>query len=307
MIIEIDFANDLLELIEEELNNCEKRSQIQLFKRNSVIRSADLEWMNKYQNFSFPIYSLNSTNTLSIYREYYDLLVNDWKINHPTLVEKGIEKTIMNLMDTDIFSETIYYAINDKVSKLVYQYNDVLKSTVETNRLFGIEDEERILLIHLKKYQEILNSENKQIQIFHGIVLNKSISDNILRIYIRFIKLRLEMLNPSFIELKEEFVKIPTKFVWKGSQKDLCELFVELRKNNWIDELQWGDISKSAKAICNLFDLSLTRKNDTSDVEQSFYQILKGKHNPITKEREYNEVLGLTKNRKFNKIQKNIS
>lgn len=307
MIIEFDFANDLLEKIEVELNNCEENNEIQLLKNFSVAKTANKDWMLKYQIFSFPIYSSTSTNTLSIYKEYYDLLVEDWKKNHPQLVEKGIEKTVQNLMDQDMLSDTIYSAIYDKVSKLVYQYGDVLKNTIETNGLFGIQDEEKILLIHLKKYQEILSSENKQIQIFHGVILNKSISDNILKIYTRFIKLRLDMLNPSLVETNEQKTKLPTKFIWKGSQKHLLELFVELRKNNWIDDLQWGDFTKSAKAICNLFDLSQTRKNDTSDIEQSFYQILKGKHNRITNEREYDDILGPEKNRKFNNLKKNGS
>ena len=303
MIIELDFANDLLELIEKELNEEEDSNQIYLFKEFGAVKSADLEWMRKYQDFSFPVYTTSSTNKISISKEYYEILVSGWE-NIETQTAKA---KVKNLIETDISSEAIYSAIQEKISKLVYQYDKVLKCTIETNRLFGIEDEEKILLIHLKKYQEILNSQDKQIYFFHGITLSKGISDKILRIYVRFIKLRLEMINPISLEVKEQQIKLPTKFTWKGSQKDLCELFIELSKNNWIEDLQWGDISKSAKAICHLFDLCLTKRNENSDVENSFYQILKGKHNPSTKKREYDEILGNEKNRKFNKIKKNIS
>ena len=37
--------------------------------------------------------------------------------------------------------------------------------------------------------------------------------------------------------------------------------------------------------------------------KNSFYQILKGTHNPKTKKREYNEVLGKENDRKFNEIK----
>lgn len=303
MIIEYNFANDLLEKIEEELISYESKNGIQIIKRFSISKSANLEWMRKSQDYSFPINTSGSTEIIQITKEYYELLVNGWQEKHPELVKKGIVETVKSTMESDFPEETIHSAIYDKVSKLIYQYDEVLKCTKETNRLFGIEDEEKILLIHLNRYNEILSSDFKQIEFLHGITLNKKISDLILKIYIRFINLRLKMLNPKITQIEERKTEIATKILWKGSQRDLCELFIELQEKKWIDEFEWGERNKIAQSICNLFDLTLTKKNKNSNVENSFYQILKGTHNPKTKKREYDVVLGKESDRKFNKIK----
>ncbi|MBP1838866.1 hypothetical protein [Formosa algae] len=303
MIIEYNFANDLLERIEEELINYDDKNKIQVIKRFSLSKLANLEWMRKSQDFSFPINSSGSTEIIQITKEFYELLVNGWKEKHHELVKDGIPATIESMMESDFPDETIHSAIYDKVSRLIYQYDEVLKCSKETNGLFGIEDEEKILLIHLNKYNEILSSDFKQIEFLHGVTLNKKISDLILEIYIRFINLRLEMLNPKITQIEERKTEIATKILWKGSQRDLCELFIELQEKEWINEFEWGERNKMAQSICNLFDLTLTKKNKNSNVENSFYQILKGTHNPKTKKREYDEVLGNVNDRKFNEIK----
>ncbi|MEP1490077.1 MAG: hypothetical protein ABJK28_16785 [Algibacter sp.] len=303
MIIEFNFANDLLEKIEEELINYDNKNKIQVIKRFSINKSANIEWIRKSQDFSFPINSSGSTEIIQITKEFYEILVNGWKEKHPELVKNGISETIQSMMESDFPDETIHSSIYDKVSRLIYQYDEVLKYTKETNGLFGIEDEEKILLIHLNKYTEILSSDFKQIDFLHGITLNKKISDLILKIYIRFINLRLNMLNPKITQIKERKAEIATKILWKGNQRDLCELFIELQEKKWIDDFEWGERNKIAQSICNLFDLTLTKKNKNSNVENSFYQILKGTHNPKTKKREYDEVLGKESDRKFNKIK----
>lgn len=303
MIIEHNFANDLLEKIEEELIKYDEKNKIQIIKRFSIGKSANLEWMNKRQDFSFPINSSGSTEIIQITKEFYELLVNSWKEKYNELVKEGIPAKVESMMESDFPDETIHSAIYDKVSRLIYQYDEVLKCTKETNGLFGIEDEEKILLIHLNKYNEILSSDFKQIEFLHGITLNKNISDLILKIYIRFINLRLEMLNPKITQISERKTEIATKILWKGTQRDLCELFTELQQKDWINEFEWGERNKIAQSICNLFDLTLTKKNKNSNVENSFYQILKGTHNPKTKKREYKEVLGKENDRKFNEIK----
>ncbi|WP_430409303.1 hypothetical protein [Kordia sp.] len=302
-MIEFNFANDLLEKIEEELIKYENKNKIQLIKSFSIGKSANLEWMRKSQDFSLPINSSDSTEIIHITKEFYELLVDGWKEKHPELVKGGISDKIQSMMESDFPEETIDSAITDKINKLIYQYDEVLKCTKETNRLFGIENEEKILLIHLNKYNEILKSDFKQINFFHGITLNKKISDLVLKIYVRFINLRLEMLNPKITQIEERETEITPKILWKGSQRDLCELFIELQEKNYIDNFEWGERTKIAQSICNLFDLSLTKKKKNSNVETSFYQILKGKHNPETGLREYDEVLGKEKERKFNKIK----
>jgi len=304
MIIEYNFASDLLEKIEEELINYDEEKPIQV-KFFALNKSANLDWMRKSQEFSLPINTSGSTDTIQITKEYYEILVDGWKEKHPELVKKGIEETIQSTMESDLPSEDIDSAINVKISNLIYQYDLVLKNTKETNGLFGIDDEEKILLIHLNKYNEIINSDFRQIDFLHGITLNKKISDLILKIYIRFINLRLKLLNPKIVPFEEAKTQKAIKIEWKGSQKELCELFIELQEKEWIHDFKWGERNKIAHSICNLFDLTSKKKSDDSNVENSFYQILKGIHDPKTKKREYDEILGGKEERKFNKIKKN--
>lgn len=306
MIIEINFANDLLEKIEGELINYENQNKIEL-RKYSLGRKKDFDWINKNQEFSLPINSSGATEIIQLTSDYYENLVNSWVKKHPELVEKGVEATIKSSMESDSPDETIHIAICDKISNLIYQYNLVLEVTKEANGLFGIEDEEKILLIHLNKYREILSSDVKQIDFLYGITLNKKISDLILEIYVRFINERLKMINPKLSQIDTNHKEKATKILWKGSQKDLCELFIELQEKGWIDEFKWGERNKIANSICNLFDLTLTKKRENSDVVNSFYQILKGIHNPKTKKREYIEILGSENDRKFIEIKKNGS
>ena len=218
------------------------------------------------------------------------------------MIDGNIEKTVERLRTQEFPPEVISSAITDKLLSLLYKYDDVLKITKEASGLFGIEDEEKILLIHLKKYDEILKNPAKQISILHGIDLNKKVSDLILKVYIRFIQQRLELLNPPQPTIENISLSQPSKILWNGSQKDLVELFVELQSKGWINEFNYGDRSKIAKAICNLFDLTKTKRKIDSDPENSFYQKLKGIHNPVSKEREFDTVLGPQKDRKFSTI-----
>ncbi len=304
MVIENNFANDLLEKIEDELVKYENEKQIEV-KNFSLGKSVNLDWMRKNQEFSLPINVSGSTDIVQITKEYYEILVNGWLKKYPESVKNGVPETIKEMMESDFPVETIHTAIYDKISNLIFTYNLVLETTIETNGLFGIKDEEKILLIHLNKYIEIINSDIQQIDILYGITLNKKISDLVLEIYIRFINLRLKMLNPEIIQIKENNTGKSTKILWKGSQKELCELFVELQEKEWIDDFKWGERSKIAHSICNLFDLTLTKKSKDSNVENSFYQILKGIHNTKTRKRDYTEILGTINERKFNKIKKN--
>jgi len=305
MIIEYNFAVDLLEKIEEELNLYESQNKIEVSFISIAKMKPNFEWLRKVQNYSLPIFSNGSTDIIQVSREYYEILVSNWEKEHPKLIQKGMEETVKSMMEDYFPEETIQIAISDKISRLIYEYDLVLEATKESNQLFGIEDEEKILLIHLNKYNEIINSNNKQIDFLRGITLNKKINDLILEIYIRFINRRLKMLNPELHIVEKKKSKKLTKILWKGTQRDLCELFVELQEKKWIEEFKYGERNKIASSICNLFDLTLTERNEESNIENSFYQILKGEYNRKTKNRDYDDVLGTKEERKFNKMKKN--
>lgn len=305
MIIEYNFAQDLLEEIDEQLLLLEEQGIIQKNSASIAKLKPDFQRMRKVQNYSLPISSVEATDIVAISRIYYEISMSNWEEDHPTLIRKGLSETINSSFETSFPSEAIGTAIYDKISRLVLEYDLVIQSTIESNGLFGIEDETKILLIHLNKYQEILSSHTEQIDLFKGLTLNKTISDLILKIYIRFINRRLKILNPELPRIEKNKKSQVQKIRWEGSQKNLCELFVVLQEKGWIEEFRYGDISKMAKSICSLFDLTLTKKNPQSDPEASFYQILKGTHNHETRKRGYNKTIGPLEQRKFNEIKEN--
>ena len=304
MIIEHNFADDILENIEDELNLYGRDIGIKVNKSSIAKMNPNFEWLNKVQNFSLPIFATGATGIIQISKSYYEIMTSNWTKEHPKLVINGLAGTIELLMQNDP-EDTIFNAITDKISNLIYEYDLVLAATKESNRLFGIEDEEKILLIHLKRYCDILNSDTLQIDFLKGITLNKKLSDLVLEIYIRFINMRLNLLNPVSTKLEIKRNQTLTKILWKGEQKDLLELFVELQSKGWIEEFKYGEIRKTSDSICNLFDLTLTKKGEGSEPENSFYQILKGVQNPKTKKREYGEILKNEKERKFSNIKEN--
>lgn len=305
MIIEYDFAKDLLEEIESELNKHENEVGILITKKHSTL-NIDYDWIYNSQIYCLPIYTSETTDIIQISNYYFEIYFNGIKEKHPKLVENGVENAIESEMNNCYPPSSIYTAIYDKISNLIFNYKKVLETTRENDNLHGILNEEKLLINHLNKYYEILQSNTKQIQFLRGIVLNKVISDLILKIYTRFIHLRLSIINPKIFAFENEPHEIQTsKLVWLGSQKELCELFIQLQEKEWIEEIKYGKINKTAKAICNLFDLTLTQRDSNSDIENSFYQILKGKNNHKTKRREYDDVFGNKYKFSFKGIRKN--
>jgi len=274
MIFNVDFARELFEELELELSNHEERHGIEILDFSSQL--VNFDWLFKTQNFLLPSDVRGATDIVQVSKYHYQIIVNHLHKEHPKLVEKGINETVNLRFKGDIPARTIHAAITTKITNLLYQYNKVLEVTKIADKLFGIIDEEKILINHLNLYEEILSSETKQIKFFRGIILSKKISDLVVRAYVQFIHKRLKILNPKIeVVNKLSQQKKSTKILWKGSQKELCELFVELQKKGWISEIGYGKISQTANAICNLFDLTLTQKDDNSKTENSFYQILK--------------------------------
>ncbi|NVK66288.1 MAG: hypothetical protein HWE22_16975 [Flavobacteriales bacterium] len=155
----------------------------------------------------------------------------------------------------------------------------------------------------MNKYLEVLDSDVQQISIIEGIGVTKEISDLVLKIYVRFIELRLQMLHPETYTITPTDRGKSKKVTWKGTQKELLELFVELQSKGWIDKIESGDKAKVSHSICNLFDLTPTQKKESSDVENSFYQILKGKWNHDENRHEYS--LPAENKRRFSLIEYN--
>ncbi len=73
------------------------------------------------------------------------------------------------------------------------------------------------------------------------------------------------------------------KIIWNGTQQQLCELFLKLKDNKWIEDFEKGNLKLFVSTLCNLFDIKKTKKKDTSDEITSLYQIFKGEINDENK------------------------
>lgn len=305
MIIEHNFADDLLDEIESQLNKCKENGEIH--KGNSQLKNPKYEYLYNINNFCLPLLTRNSTTLILLNRCYYQIYFNVIKEEHPTLIKDSIENTINNIYKESDAADEISLAIRNKVSRLVFDYNKVLSVTREVDNLFGINDEEKILINHLNKYNKLLKSDIYQLDFFIGIVLNKSISDLLTRIYIRFIKLRLAVLNPTIAEEEASALVEPCSFhklVWNGNQNQLCELIIELQEKGWIENIKPRTLRKTSKTITTLFDLTKTQVKQDSNIEESFYQIMKGEKNMDSGERNYDNIFTDNYERKFNQIKK---
>lgn len=301
MIIPSDFADDLLDKIDEIIFDHYEKDQIGY---NEKIRpKVDLDWVSKSMKFSLPSSIQEAASSIYVTWHYYQVLVHGTVEQHPDFLSGTFEETVESTIKDNYLEETIQWAIRDKIHRLVFEYDKVLEATKESNFLFGINDEEKILKIHLNRYLEVLGSDLQQISIFPGIGVTKEISDLVLKIYVRFIELRLQMLHPETQMITPTDRGKSKKITWKGTQKELLELFVELQDKGWIDEIEFGDKAKVSHSICNLFDLTPTQKKESSDVENSFYQILKGKWNHDEKRHEYS--LPAENKRRFDLIKPN--
>jgi hypothetical protein len=307
MIIEYDFADSLLNEIETELFRYNEEEKIVL--NNYELKESKFEFIFESDNYCLPLFTRNITEIIQLSKSYFQIYFNAIKKEHPTLVKNGIEQTIDNKFQSAYPPDVIFTAIRDKISNLVFNYNKVLDVTRNRDFLFGILDEEKILINHLNKYNEILNSSSIQLEFFNGIILNKKISDLLTRIYIEFIKLRLNILNPILSDNQQATsykFNDSQKLIWDGSQKELCELIVELQNKGWLNKIKPGTLRKTCKTICNLFDLSKSQIKTESNIEESFYQIMKGENDSATGLRTYDNIFSDNYKRKFDKIENRV-
>lgn len=307
MIIEYGFAQDLLELLENKLINDQSSSIVFYPKNVFANRLRNLDELSDIYNYQMPIFSADNSNSNTVLRTHYSYLAKEGKIKHPDLYSASIEEEVEEMIKQVSLGETIYDAINNKISNLTYNYKNVFKITSSAYPFDLIEDELIILNVLRSRYVEALEDTNKSVKLFPFIHLNSEITSLVLQIYIRFIDFRLKLINPNHDSQSTPKVREKFQFTWQGQQKDLIELFVELRDKNWINDFKYGTIKQMSNSILSLFDISSTQNSDTTDTSNSFYQALKGGHEPKTKKRVFDKILGDITKRKFNDIKPNSS
>lgn len=306
MFLNLDFGREALNEIALALDklNTENKITKEKFKPQ---KHFNYKYVYESNQYCLPFGTRNPISYCRLDRLYFEIFYNAEKDNHPFLISEGIEKAIDDhYNDCDpqlIISDHLF----EWVTTLVLNYNKVLEVTKQRDWFQGIYDEEKLIINHMNRYSQILRSDNLQIDLCKGLLISKEISDMFLKILLLFLNERLKLLNPSVQDFKDSSTKKRSsyRFIWNGEQKELCELIVELQQKGWIDEPAYGDLNSAGQAICNLFDLSKTKKNEKTNPINSFCQIYKGDINRRTNAREYKNIFKETYSKKFSKIELN--
>jgi len=90
-----------------------------------------------------------------------------------------------------------------------------------------------------------------------AIQLPKKINDQLIVLLIEYLELRVAILNVKVtdiifenkISISQEF---QNKIIWNGTQQQLCELFLKLKENNWIENFDKGNLKLFVSYLCNL-------------------------------------------------------
>ena len=109
----------------------------------------------------------------------------------------------------------------------------------------------------------------------------KKINDQLIVLLIEYLEQRVAILNVKVTDIIFEnkisvLQEFQNKIIWNGNQQQLCELFLKLKDNKWIEDFEEGNLKLFVSSLCNLFDIKKTKKKDTSDEINSLYQIFKG-------------------------------
>lgn len=198
--------------------------------------------------------------------------------------------------------ETVECFIDEFFSKLVFHFDKFIENSKKFPVFLGINDEQIILLNLIKHYNSTLSNESIQIDFFWAIQLPKKINDQLLLLLIEYLEQRVAILNVKITDIIFEnknsiSPEFQNKIIWNGNQQQLCELFLKLKENNWIEDFEQVNLKLFVSSLCNLFDIKKTKKKDTSDEITSLYQIFKGeisdgkKTYPFLEKTRYKKVI----------------
>lgn len=222
--------------------------------------------------------------------------------------EYNVEEELIKYLEDPLFS--IIEFIDEKFSQLPYIHKAIILD-LQSSKFFQLINDESIILLNLIQYYKgILNDDSQVIRFFPLVDIPKELSDLILQLYISYFENRLSMLNPSQ-EMKSEVeentdeIKLSNQLVWKGTQKELAELIIQLQRKGWVQSIENRRFKKTSRRILNLFDISSTKKDINSDELSSFNQLLKGNIDGESKERQYFLDTEMNYNRKFDRIEVN--
>lgn len=306
------FARNLNE-INQEINSLSQ--SVELIKKCSINdfskESITQKFNDIFKVLPYVIETASDSIGISIYsKELFELLyaISDYdgKIEAERIAKSKDRFKNPQLEDDDKY--LINDFLDDYFHSITYCYGEILENTKKYHFFYGIETEEVILMNLLNLYRNVLLDNSKQLCIFWGITLTKKISDCVTKMLIDFIEQRLLVLNPKMevenITSKMTFIDNKLKPIeWLGTQQELCELFIELTRKNWIPEIKDGERKSIANTITSIFDIENTKRNEKSNHKESFYQKFKGEW--IDEKRNFSFLESEKYNTKFDEIRKN--
>lgn len=230
--------------------------------------------------FEFPLDIITAQKEVAVYRSFYEREI--WRLGfYDDQNSEDIKDSILAIDELISQQENeanfIWCKMSEKFQSVERYYLKCLKQAGIRLGLSENTPEETILLNLLNHYQRILDRSDIQLKVFDGLIISKDIADLYTQVWIAFLKRQLQMISPVHLDRVVDSIphKLP-QIVWKGSQKELAELFVELENKGWIEPCTYGNRAKIAKAILQLFDISGTKRSSLTDELKSFAQIYKG-------------------------------
>ena len=240
-----------------------------------------------------------SERFISLEEHYYGLVEVNPKYVHSAQKIKQSIIAAKEELDVPTFLSDL---LRNKLRELPLILSEQINGLKNSSRFPCCEDIDIIIQGLINHYNVVINSPDKQINYFMAeIQLNKRLSDLMTLGVIQTLQKVLEIRQQTKINLainelpKRDDYQTKHKLIWRGKQKELVELIVELQSKGWIAEIPVGSLSKAAREITSVFDLTGTDK--------SFSQILKGEM--LDGKRTYDKIYGKRYKQKFNEIKEN--
>lgn len=278
MITSLNYSSPQLEKIDDLLMDEANVMPLRYYKRNTEFRHEEKIYRRLYKLYfiGFPVEVVPRAYEVYI---PHDDLINYHKYH--ALRNKTTDKMLMEMIEDTCdlrLRELVSSMVHEKIMNLSFEFESALKFARSYHVFAGITDNLTIIRNVLNLYINVRKRDDVQIAHLGHITLPKSISDLMTDIYITYLSDRLSMLEIKDVHAenslsvnKDEVQKIK----WNGQQQHLAELFLELKKKQWIatDEMS---LQKTARLLSELFDLSHTKRKPGSDPANNIYQLLKG-------------------------------
>lgn len=260
-----------------QYNILELHGRFQESSINSKIRQLELDQVNAFLNHH---YQTSNFKTIFI-NMIYGYSFKTFDEERQSLVIEWIENASgMKWAYTKNAKE--FFRISTDRSK-PFEINNWINELNEYSEGKGFSE----ILKFLEYGNVMLEEEHK----LHLVICKNKFDCN----YCNQLTLKMERLNVFYFRVKEyidsrkdpkEKIDVKNKIQWKGTQKELAELFIELKNNNWIEDFDYETIKacfSNSNTIQQVLKPSTDPKTGTNDYEQVYTALYKPQFHGILK------------------------